>query len=536
MNFKKHFILMTFLLSAACLSGYAQTTINLTLFSSDFTNPLVIAHCGDDRLFIVEQRGRIYICDMAGNRNTTPFLDISDRVSQTGNERGLLGLAFDPDYATNGYFYVNYTASAYNHRSHIARFLRDSNNPNVALPNSELLLLNIPQPSAIHNGGTLAFGPDGYLYIGMGDGGTGSDGNGQDMTTHLGKMLRIDVGGLSLPYGIPPDNPYVGMSNVLPEIWASGLRNPWKFAFDPLYGDLWIADVGQNEREEIDMQTSGSSGGQNYGWRCYEGTLPYNTAACNANTTAYAFPIYEYSHDIGCSITGGNVYRGAQFHAFYGKYIYADFCTGQMGLLSPGSNGGYTNEWVTLSAYHQISALGQDKYGEFYLADYLEGVIYKISAGNCAPTAVILGPDTRNLCTADTDTLYAAAADLATNISYQWSRNGLDIVGATQPVLVVTQTGQYRLRTLKTTATGCGKVSQIVNVTNLAPTPAISSSPSACIGNGTVYSVVPTADHQYLWSISAGNGTIVAGQGTPSITVVWNGGAAGTVSLTESNP
>lgn len=536
MIFLKKTFFIAFLLQVTCTFLYAQNTVNLALFSADFAEPLAIENCGDDRLFIVEQRGRIYICDMAGNKNPTPFLDISDRVSQSGGELGLLGLAFDPNYAINGYFYVNYTAAADNNNTRIARFSRHNTNPDLAVPASEQLVLSIAKPTAVHNGGTLVFGPDNYLYICTGDGGGGGL-YAQDMTSFLGKMLRIDVSNPTIPYTVPPDNPFVGISGILPEIWAWGLRNAWKFDFDPMNGNLWIADVGQDEREEINLQIAGDSGGQNYGWRCYEGSLPYNATNCSMdNLSAFTFPVYEYDHSMGCSITGGKVYRGAQFHDFYGKYIYADFCTGKIGLLSPDNNGGYTNEWITLQSYHQIVTLGQDQYGEFYLADYLTGDVYKLSAGNCGPTAVILGPESRNLCAGDTDTLRAAANEVAVNISYQWSRNALDIAGATQPELVVTQTGQYRLRTLKTNVSGCGKVSQIVNVTAAAPAPIISSSPSVCVGNGTVYSVVPTADHQYFWSISSGSGTIVDGQGTAAVTIVWNGGTAGSVTVVETNP
>jgi glucose/arabinose dehydrogenase len=259
------------------LSIVSAQQISITTFSGSFSLPIAIENCGDSRLFIVQQRGIIYIVDSLGVRVTTPFINLSSIVSQSGGERGLLGLAFHPNYKQNGYFYVNYTTTASPGATRISRFSVSANDSNVANPSSELILMSINQDFANHNGGTLRFGPDGYLYIGMGDGGSGNDPNNraQNPQSYLGKFLRIDVDNPQPPlnYGIPADNPFVGNSAYLPEIWAIGMRNPWKFSFDFLLGDLWSGDVGQNALEEINREPLSLGGGHNYGWRCYEGNI-----------------------------------------------------------------------------------------------------------------------------------------------------------------------------------------------------------------------------------------------------------------------
>ena len=275
--FTVHFIMLVLFVPTA----KTQPSINLQQIATGFNRPVDIVHAGDNRLFIVEQNnGRIRIMDQDGNINPTNFLDIGSRVGSTANEQGLLGLAFHPNYASNGYFYVNYTAT--NGNTNISRFTVSAN-PDVANANSEVILLTVSQPYNNHNGGGIKFGPDGYLYIGMGDGGSGGDpGNrAQNTTNLLGKMLRIDVDGGS-PYSIPVDNPFVNNGSVSNEIWAIGVRNPWRFSFDRQTGDLWIADVGQGDWEEINMQPAASNGGENYGWRCYEGNIAFETAGCSS--------------------------------------------------------------------------------------------------------------------------------------------------------------------------------------------------------------------------------------------------------------
>ena len=270
--------LSVLLLIAAAFSHRATAQVlpdlQLITFSSGYTLPIDIENCGDSRLFIVQKKGQIYICDSTGKKSTKPFLDISMKVYSVGNEQGLLGLAFDPNYATNGYFYVNYINKHQN--TTISRFTVSSN-PNKANAKSEKVLLMHQTTLQQSQRRLFALRADGYLYIGMGDGGSEGDPNnyGQNTMSLLGKMLRIDVEHGD-PYAIPADNPFVGNPNYRPEIWNVGMRNPWRYSFDALTGDLWIGDVGQNSWEEVDLQNAGDAGGENYGWRCYEGDHPYN--------------------------------------------------------------------------------------------------------------------------------------------------------------------------------------------------------------------------------------------------------------------
>lgn len=342
--------------------------------ANGFAQPLLVTHAddGSGRLFVVEQHGMIWIIEN-GSQLAEPFLDIRFEVGSGGNEQGLLGLAFDPNYASNGYFYVNYTGLGGN--TVVARF-QVSENPSIANPDSEAPMLYVAQPYANHNGGHLEFGPDGYLYIGLGDGGSGGDpaGNAQSLETHLGKMLRIDVT-QGEPYAIPADNPFAN-GGGLPEIWAYGLRNPWRFSFDRTTGDLYIADVGQGEWEEIDFLPGGIVGGSNFGWDYFEGTHIYEGAAPEGmNLIA---PVVEYQHSSRCSVTGGYVYRGANLPAWNGVYFYGDYCSGEvMGLYQVSSGAWQTDVlWDTTSL---ITSFGQDEAGEIYLVDR-NGDIYQLQA------------------------------------------------------------------------------------------------------------------------------------------------------------
>lgn len=333
--------------------------------ASGFIHPVQVTHASDGsgRLFVVEQPGTIRIIQ-DGAPQDPPFLDITALTVDTG-ERGLLGLAFHPNYAQNGLFYVNYTR-ADNGATVIARY-QVSIDPDVADPNSAFEILTIGQPYGNHNGGQLLFSPnDGYLYIGMGDGGSGGDPqeNAQDPTNLLGAMLRIDVGGGS-PYVSPSDNPYVGVTGR-DEIWAIGLRNPWRFSFDRKNGDLYIGDVGQNLWEEISFQEGDSSGGLNFGWDCWEGTHQYEWTNCDGLT--FTAPIAEYGHDVGRSITGGFVYRGTAYPALIGRYFYADYVTGRIWSLVK-TGGGFTSPELELDTALNISAFGEDESGELYVVD-----------------------------------------------------------------------------------------------------------------------------------------------------------------------
>lgn len=335
-----------------------------------FTNPLDLQHAGDGsgRIFVVEQPGRIRIIQ-GGQTLAQPFLDIRERVGDEGFEQGLLGLAFHPRYSENGYFYVNYTDNSGN--TVIARFSVSVNDPNRADPFSELQVLGVQQPYRNHNGGALAFGPDGYLYIGLGDGGSGGDplGAGQSLTTLLGKLLRIDVD-KGERYAIPADNPFAGSAEASPEIWASGLRNPWRFSFDPATGDLYIADVGQNQYEEVNFVAAGTPGGLNFGWNFYEASQLFEGTP--GNRAQYVFPVVEYAHGPGCSVTGGVVYRGADLPEFGGVYIYGDYCSGQVwGLLRVG------DAWQNQQLFRpevRITGFGADERGEIYLIDQGGGI------------------------------------------------------------------------------------------------------------------------------------------------------------------
>jgi len=336
----------------------------IELFADGLRKPIGIASAGDSRLFIVEQDGTIAIIDTNGIINPVKFLDITERVV-SGGEQGLLGLAFHPDFKSNGWFYVNYIGSG--DSTHISRVSVSKDDPDRADPFSELKLLSFSQPFKNHNGGDIKFGPDGYLYIASGDGGSSGDpGNrAQNPEVLYGKILRVDVSACE-------NND----SGALPEIWAYGLRNPWRMSFDRLTGDLWIADVGQNNIEEINMQPAGSAGGENYGWRCYEGSEEFNTDSCN-DPGPYIFPVYEYQHGTTeCSVTGGFVFRGKEDSEYYGRYFFADFCSGKIWTLQ-NSNGEWTTELFGIFPGNGFSTFGEDTEGNLYIAGLDSGVIYR---------------------------------------------------------------------------------------------------------------------------------------------------------------
>ncbi|MFK7809139.1 MAG: PQQ-dependent sugar dehydrogenase [Saprospiraceae bacterium] len=369
------------LLLLASTYAFAQPEVSLDQYATGFNRPVGIVSAGDDRLFILEQSGDIEIIDANGDPLDDPFLEIN--VNDNANEQGLLGLAFHPNYADNGYFYVNYTANG-GGDSKVVRYSVDPTDPNKADPNSALELMSVDQPYSNHNAGDIAFGPDGYLYVGWGDGGSGGDPDefSQNTTMMLGKMLRIDVDSDTQPYGIPPNNPYLNDSDVLDEIWAIGLRNPWRYSFDRKTGDLWIGDVGQNAKEEVDFIAAAdmANGGFNFGWDCREGDIGYEPSNCAASQ-AFTDPVHVYKmgSQFTCnSITGGYVYRGCEFPDIYGHYLYADYCFGIIWALAPDGNGGWTNTEVFEQAGADISTFGQDNEGNLYVARRNNGRIYKI--------------------------------------------------------------------------------------------------------------------------------------------------------------
>ncbi len=346
-----------------------------------FTRPVDLQHSTDNtnRIFVVEQPGVISVfANDASASSKKVFLDISNKVDDEGNEEGLLGLAFHPKYKTNGFFYLNYTASNPN-RTVISRFKVSSGNPDQADPESEQILLTFEQPYSNHNGGQVSFGADGYLYIAVGDGGSGGDphGHGQDRSTLLGSILRIDVNKKEegKQYGIPTDNPFAKNTNgYRKEIYAYGLRNPWRFSFDPANNRLWTGDVGQNAYEEIDIIEKGG----NYGWNKMEGKHCFEPKN-DCNTSGLKLPIHEYGRDQGLSITGGFVYRGPGIPELKGKYIYADYATRRIWALDYSDANKPVNSELFVADFN-ISSFGVDHDNELYLCGF-DGKIYKLEKG-----------------------------------------------------------------------------------------------------------------------------------------------------------
>jgi len=405
------------LVAAMSLPSFAQPQLTTEQVVDGLFVPLFVTHPpGDEqRLFVLEQRGDIEIIDLGdgtgpGEVLPQPFLDLTDEVSQTGNERGLLGLAFHPDFEQNGFFYVNFT-DRFTHDTEIVRYQVSDNDPNLADPDSATPVLGFDQPFSNHNGGWIGFGPDGFLYVSSGDGGSGNDplDNGQDTSVLLGKLLRIDVDADDFPadpdrnYAIPDSNPFVGQSGR-DEIWAYGLRNPWRASFDRETGDLWIADVGQNAREEVNFQPASSKGGENYGWRLREGTIPTPSVG-GPRPPDNVDPIWDYSHSLGCSITGGYVYRGCRIPGLQGTYFAADFCSGRIWTFE--FDGQDVINLVQRQAeldppggdsISSITSFGQDARGDLYIVDR-GGEIFRVLAADgsngciCAPDLTGPGGD-----------------------------------------------------------------------------------------------------------------------------------------------
>ena len=356
--------------------GPDPASIKLTQVAAGFKRPLYVTHAADgsDRIFLVEQVGKIWILK-DGARTSTPFLDISQLISRAAltesfTEQGLLGLAFHPDFLSNGAFFVNYTDLQGS--TVVARYQVDAENPDIADLSSGEILFLLSQPYANHNGGHIEFGPDGYLYIALGDGGSANDplGAGQNRQMLLGSILRIDVDS-DAPYAIPPDNPFVGDASARAEIWAYGLRNVWRFTFDRATGDLYMADVGQNQWEEINFQPADSAGGENYGWNVWEGKHIF----AGGSVPNHVPPIYEYSHSFGCSVTGGNIYRGVAIAELEAVYLFGDWCSGRIwGAWRDRDVAWHADELMKTGI--PISSFGEDEAGEVYVTDY-GGKIYR---------------------------------------------------------------------------------------------------------------------------------------------------------------
>ena len=354
---------------------FDPATVNLGLepVAGGLDSPLGVSHAGDgsDRLFIVEQTGAIRIV-RDGELLDEPFLDVSEAIV-SGGEQGLLGLAFHPDFARNGRFFIDYTDV---NGDTVVAEVAVSEDPDRADEDSVLTLLQVDQPYANHNGGQLAFGPDGYLYVAMGDGGSAGDpeNNGQDTDVLLGKLLRLDVDSGD-PYGIPDDNPFANGGGE-PEIWAYGLRNPWRFSFDSKTGDLWIADVGQGEFEEINRRPA-DAGGLNYGWDLMEGRECYEGEDCDP--AGKIVPISGYNHDLGCSVTGGYVYRAKDFPELRGGYVFGDYCSGLIWAIDATTRG-FAEPVELMASGLSISSFGLDEAGELYLTDLAGGEVLRVVA------------------------------------------------------------------------------------------------------------------------------------------------------------
>ena len=374
-------LLLLPLLAAACSEGGSggppvgtgDVELRLEEVASGLAAPLFLtAPRGDARLFVVEQPGRIRVVE-DGQLLPTPFLDLTDRVS-SGGERGLLGLAFHPSYSTNGFLYVDYTDRAGDTR--VERYRVSASDRNRADPASARLVLAVAQPFPNHNGGQVAFGPDGKLYVAMGDGGSGGDpqGNGQNRGSLLGKLLRLDVDAGD-PYAVPRDNPFVGVAGARGEVWAYGLRNPWRFAFDREGGTLYVADVGQNEWEEVNA-VGATAAGVNYGWVTMEGAHCFRPAS-GCSQAGLTLPVLEYPHAEGCSVTGGYVYRGSRIPAIQGHYFYSDFCRGWVrSFRFSGGQVADRKEW-SLGSVGNVLSFGEDASGELYVLSS-NGRVYRI--------------------------------------------------------------------------------------------------------------------------------------------------------------
>ncbi|MEZ4920449.1 MAG: PQQ-dependent sugar dehydrogenase [Saprospiraceae bacterium] len=517
---KQLLFLSLFALVSAAL--YAQPKIQLENFASGFVRPVDIAHHGTSDLYVVEQRGLIWIVDSMGNKSSEAFLNIDQAVRSSGNEQGLLGLAFHPNYENNGYFYVYYTREP-DGDTRVARYSRDASDPQLADPNSEVILLTQNQPFTNHNGGCIKFGPDGYLYIGLGDGGSGGDpqGNAQNTTTFLGKILRIDVDTPGANYSVPADNPYVNTPGYLPEIWSLGWRNPWRFSFDRQTGDLWVADVGQNAWESIYVQAAGT-GGLNYGWRCYEGNHPYNTSGCPAANN-FVSAIYEYPNpNKGCSITGGFVYRGDTYSDLFGKYIYTDYCSGRWWVTEDDGAGGYTTQEIADLSNFQYSSLGEDYKGELYVALLSQGRIQKLT--ELCSAFQISGTVTDATCYGTLNgSIELDITGGAGNVDLIWSNGAIN-----ETSIIYLDPGTYTV--VGEDANGCERsASFVVGAEMQIETPLAETmggaDPSICPGTSiTLTATEAPTDYGYQWLL---NGEAIAGADQQNYTAT----EAGTYSL-----
>ena len=434
--------------SIITLKGFSQKLAAIPLVSG-INSPIDLKHCGDDRLFVADRAGRIRVINADGTLRPTPFLDITAKISSaTSGEEGFLGFVFSPDYKTSGKFYVDYTSTIAGQLTSVVEEYKVSANINIAEPTSALTLLTQAQPYNNHNGGNLMFGKDGYLYINFGDGGSGGDplGNGQNTTTFLAKILRIDVSNSSTatPYVVPPTNPFYNDATpgIKKEIWAYGVRNPWRSSVDRLTGDLWIADVGQGAVEEIDFQVAGASGGRNYGWKIMEGDQCYSPST-GCDMIGLTMPIYTYTHAVGNSITGGYVYRSVQSRELFGTYIFADYVKKWVDGIkqSGGVLSGPVIHFITnAQATGNPVSFGEDRYGDQYILFNGNTTVYKLE-----DTSYLRHPKAYFTTTPQSGGIYDFKALEGRNITYQWLQNNVAVSGATTSTYSTSADGSYKL-------------------------------------------------------------------------------------------
>ncbi|MBP8822197.1 MAG: PQQ-dependent sugar dehydrogenase [Flavobacteriales bacterium] len=428
---------LTLLGSCLLLPAQAQVSppvqVQLVPWANNIQYITDMASCGDGRLFVVSQGGSIWVVTDSMTVLPDPFLNIYWLINFSG-EQGLIGLAFDPDYANNGHFYVNYTQPyEAGHNTIISRFTVTATDPNVADPNSEVVLMSIPQPGDIHKGGDLEFDAQGNLYLSIGDGGPQGDppNNAQNLNSRLGKILRIQVhtDGTWTP---PVDNPFANaLSDTLPEIFAHGVRNPFRLGLDRLTGDLWFGDVGQSSFEEVNFM-SGDTSGVNFGWRCYEGNMPYLPGDC-ADSTLLQFPVAAHANIMNggnfCALIGGKVYRGPRFPRLYGRYLYTDYCSGVIRSILPADGGDWTDEQVLAPGLAGNTCIAEDSAGELYLANQITQRVYKLVDRCPMPPPMLMDVDTALQCSDAT--------------GYAWYRNGELLPAETGQALHFPADGSY---------------------------------------------------------------------------------------------
>lgn len=519
-----------FALLIALNSYTVAQVVSTQSLCSGLLYPVGIQNTGiksDDRLFVLEKRGRIKIVDrVTGNVKAAPFLDIYTKVypiASQSDERGLLGMAFHPDYATNGFFFLNYIKPT--GQTVIARY-KVSSNPDSADHNSEVVIMTVHQPYSNHNGGNLMFGPDGYLYISLGDGGSSGDpGNrAQNKDSLLGKMLRIDVNHATAPfYQSAASNPFYGTVAGRDEIFDMGLRNAWRCSFDRLTGDLWMGEVGQNQYEEINFRSACDTLGHNYGWRCYEGNTAYNTTGCQSQS-AYVAPVFVYPHAQGCSVTGGYVYRGGLEGSLFGRYLFTDYCQGRIWSTTRDSAGNFNTVQLVQSTpqiNNNYSSFGEDVDGELYLAAIGQGRIYRLRDTSCAPTAFINAPDTLYSCAQQVtlDAIYGQG------LTYTWTiagTNGWSVVSGQGTNQLVAAPDMSTAATIYVTVSNgsCSAQSQSVVVITNTRIDGLDSYYCIALSDGKdslfpfppggQFSGIQVTNHVFDYSLLGNTGTFVA--------------------------